>query len=108
MTLPINVKLKVLRKGRKMSQQALADKMGISRAAISNYEIGRRTPHLNELKKFAEFFGVGLDFFGMAAQDEVFELLSRAKDIFENENISSEAKEELYKEIMRLYLSIDK
>ena len=108
MAYSIGAKIKTLRKGRKLSQQELSEKLGISRATISNYEIGRRTPHLSELKRFAEFFGVGLDFFGVAAQDEVFDLLSRAKDLFQNDNISAEDKEELYKEIMRLYLAIQK
>lgn len=99
-------KLKILRKGRGLTQQDLAEKLGVNRATISNYEIGRRTPHLNELKIFAEFYGVGLDYFGLASTDEVFDLISRAKKVFENEEIPSDKKEELYKEIMKLYLKI--
>lgn len=108
MQLSIGMKLKILRKGRKLSQQALADMLGINRATISNYEIGRRSPHINELKRFAEFFGVDLGFFGVAPRDEVFDLISRAKEIFESDEVTSEDKEELYKEIMRLYLTIEK
>ena len=108
MKLSIGAKLKILRKGRKLSQQELADKLGINRATISNYEIGRRSPHISELKRFSEFFGVDLGFFGVAPQDEVFDLISRAKDIFESAEVTPQEKEELYKEIMRLYLSIEK
>lgn len=108
MQLSIGMKLKILRKGRKLSQQALADMLGINRATISNYEIGRRSPHINELKRFAEFFGVDLGFFGVAPRDEVFDLISRAKEIFESDEVTPEDKEELYKEIMRLYLTIEK
>ena len=102
----IGTKLKILRKGRKLTQEQLAERLGVNRATISNYEIARRTPSLKELKRFAEFYGVGLDYFGVATTDEVFDLLSRAKEVFASEDISKEQKEELYKEIMKLYLSM--
>ena len=100
-------KLKKLRKQKKVTQQELADHIGLNRATISNYEVGRRTPHLPELQLFADYFGVGLDYFGVATKDEVFDTLSRAKDVFENKNIPKSEKEKLYKELMRLYLSLD-
>lgn len=102
----IGKKLKSLRKGRGLTQQQLAEKMDISRATISNYEVGRRSPHLSELRRFADFYGVSLDFFGVATTDEVFELLSRAKEVFENPNVPKEKKEGIYKEFMRLYLEL--
>ena len=102
----IGMKLKTLRNGRKLTQQELAEKIGLNRATISNYEVGRRIPHLPELELFASFFGVGLDYFGIATKDEVFEVLSRAKEVFENEKISKDAKEDLYRELMKLYLAM--
>lgn len=102
----IGKKLQTLRKGRKLTQLELSEKMGISRATISNYEVGRRSPHLSDLRRFAEFYGVGLDYFGVVSKDEVFELLSRAKEVFDNPNVSKEQKDEIYKELMKLYLSI--
>jgi transcriptional regulator with XRE-family HTH domain len=102
----VGKKLQTLRKGRKLSQQQLADKMGVSRATVSNYEVGRRAPHLSELKRFAEFYGVGLDYFGVTSTDEVFELLSRAKAVFESDTVSENKKEELYLSLMQLYLSM--
>lgn len=103
----IGNKIKSLRKQKKITQQELADRIGLNRATISNYEVGRRIPHLPELQLFADFFGVGLDYFGVATRDEVFDALSRAKDVFENESIPRSEKEKLYKELMRLYLSLD-
>ena len=97
-----------LRKGRKLTQQELADKMGVSRATISNYEVGRRAPHLSELKRFAEFYGIGLDYFGLATTDELFDLLTRAKSVFESTSVSKETKDELHLQLMQLYLSIKK
>ena len=106
MTNDIGVKLQTLRKGRKLSQQELADKMGVSRATISNYEVGRRAPHLSELKRFAEYYGVSLDYFGVTSTDEVFDLLSRAKAVFESNSVSKEKKDELHLALMQLYLSM--
>ena len=106
MTNDIGSKLKTLRRGRKLTQQDLAEKMGISRATVSNYEVGRRSPHLSELKRFANFYGVGLDYFGVVPSDEIFDLLSRAKDVFESDEVSVEAKRDVYEEIMKLYLNL--
>lgn len=106
MNVDIGSKLKNLRKGRKLTQQELADKMGVTRATVSNYEVGRRSPHISELKRFAEFFGVGIDYFGVVPADEMFDLLSRARDVFNSPNVSKEKKEELYKSLMRIYLDM--
>lgn len=106
MTTFVGKKLQELRKARRLTQQQLADKMGVTRATVSNYEVGRRAPHLSELKRFAEFYGVGLDYFGVASSDEVFELMSRAKAVFESDDVSKETKDELYLSLMQLYLSI--
>ena len=102
----IGQKLKILRKERRLTQQELADRLGIKRATVSNYEIGRRSPHLSELRRIAEFFGVGLDYFGVAQTDDVLDLIARAKKVFDNEQIPSEKKEDVYKELMRLYLNL--
>lgn len=102
----IAAKLKALRTAKGYTQQEVADKVGISRASIGGYEIGRRAPRLPDLQKMAEFYGVGLDYFGIASTDEVFEVLTRAKDVFASDKISKEDKDELYKELMRLYLTL--
>lgn len=102
----IGQKLKTLRKGQKITQQYVADKVGITRATLSNYEIDRRTPDLKTLRKLAECYGVGLDFFGIATADEVLELLARAKDVFESDEISEARKREIHEEIMKLYLKL--
>lgn len=61
----IGKQLKALRKSQKKTQQAVSDKVGITRATLSNYEIDRRTPDLKTLRKLAECYGVGLDYFGI-------------------------------------------
>lgn len=106
MTIQIGAKIKTLRKGKRMSQIELAQSLGVSRATISNYEVGRRSPHLSELKRIAEFFGVGLDYFGVTTTDEVFDLLARAKEVFNSEDVPKEKKEEVYRALMRIYLDM--
>lgn len=107
MTDTIGSKLKTLRKGRRLTQQELSERLNLSRATISNYEVGRRSPHLSELRRFAEFYGVSLDYFGVNASDETFELLSRARSVLGNRNISKEDRERVYKEIMKMYLEME-
>lgn len=103
----VGQKLRILRKERKLTQQQLADKLGMKRATVSNYEIERRSPSLNELRRIAEFFGVGLDFFGVAQTDDVLDLIARAKKVFDNELIPHDKKEAVYKELMKLYLNLN-
>lgn len=102
----IGKNLKALRNAKKLTQQQAADLMGISRSTISNYEIDRRRPSLAELEKFAEFYGVGLDFFGIASKNEIFDILARAKTVFENDSIPKEKKDDLYFELMKLYVNV--
>lgn len=106
MNCSIGHKLKTLRKGRKLTQEKAAELLGITRATVSNYEVGRRSPHISELKRIADFYGVGLDYFGIVPTDEVFDLLSRAKEVFNSPAVPKEKKEDLFKELMRLYTSL--
>lgn len=102
----IGKKIKQLRKNKGMTQEELELKVDISRSTISNYETGRRTPHLQDLQKIAAAFGVGLEYFDMSVKDEAFDLISRAKEVFASPNIDEKTKEELYLEFMKLYLSV--
>ena len=103
----VGKKLKELRKSRKISQQVIADEFHVTRGTVSNWEIGRRVPSIKVLEKLANYYGVGLDFFGkQSTKDEVVDLLARAAEIFKNEEISTEDKDLLYQDIMRLYISI--
>lgn len=102
----IGKKLKTLRKAKKLTQQDVSDRIGLSRATLSNYEVGRRTPHLSLLRRFCDLYGVELSYFEINTQDEVFELLGRARDVFDNAEISKEDKERIYKEVMRMYLDL--
>ena len=50
-----------LRKSKNMTQMELADKLGISFQAVSNWERGNSMPDISKLPELAEIFGVSLD-----------------------------------------------
>lgn len=102
----IATKIKTLRKTRGFTQEQLAEKLGVQRATISNYEIGRRSPHIKELEKIADVLGVSLEYFGVGG-NEVHDLIARAKMVFENPEIEPQKKADVYKQIMRLYLKME-
>lgn len=103
----VGKKLKSLRKAKRLTQQSAADALGVKRSTISNYEIGRRLPPIDYLQNAAAFYGVGLDFFGVVSTDYVSDILIRARDVFNNPNISDESKNELYKELSKVYLQLN-
>ena len=104
----IGSKLQSLRKAKRYTQRYVADRLGMKRSTLSNYEIDRRLPSLTDLKRLADFYKVSLDYVGLATVDEVQDLLARARDVFNSEDISQEAKDELYREIAMLYLKLEK
>ena len=46
-----------------MTQAELADKLGITQAALSNYELGKRRLYLHQIQDIAGLLGRGLRFF---------------------------------------------
>ena len=55
-------RLKSLRKDLNLTQSMLADKLGIVRTAVTNYETGRALPDPNTLEMIAEIFNVSTDY----------------------------------------------
>ena len=54
--------LKLLRTERSMSQQELADALGISKSSINMYERGERQPNFEVLESIADYFNVDIDY----------------------------------------------
>ena len=50
-----------LRKVHAMSQEELADKIGVSRQTISKYETGESLPDIEKCKELADVFGITVD-----------------------------------------------
>ena len=55
------VMLRTLRKQAKMTQPELAEKLGVSRSAISMYESGSREPNFAMLEAIADLFNVDMN-----------------------------------------------
>ena len=56
-----NEKLQELRKGKGLTQEELAEKLFVSRTAISKWESGRGYPSIDSLKELARYFSVTID-----------------------------------------------
>lgn len=56
-----NEKLQELRKSRGLTQDELAEKLYVSRTAISKWESGKGYPSIDSLKAISQFFSVSLD-----------------------------------------------
>ena len=54
--------LKLLRNERQLSQQELADALGISKSSINMYERGERQPNFEVLETIADYFNVDIDY----------------------------------------------
>lgn len=61
--LPTGGRISTLREMSNLTQQELADLMGMSRAAISDLERGKASPRLSTVRRLSEVFNVSLDFF---------------------------------------------
>ncbi len=53
--------LKKCRKSKNMTQQQVADRLGINRVTYTSYEIARNEPNLTMVVQFADLFGVTTD-----------------------------------------------
>ena len=54
-------KILELRKQNHMSQEQLAEKIGVARQTISKWELGETSPDIEQSKKLAQIFQVSLD-----------------------------------------------
>ena len=50
-----------LRKMKRMTQEAIAEKLGVTRQAVAKWEAGETVPDLDKCRLLAELFGVSLD-----------------------------------------------
>ena len=55
-------RIRELRKKARLSQQTLANQIGVFRNTISNWETGYSQISLENAKKVAEYFGVTIDY----------------------------------------------
>lgn len=55
-------RLRILRTAKRVSQGEFAKVLGIARATLASWEIGRREPDYAMLQKLADYFGVSADY----------------------------------------------
>ena len=83
-TYKVGKQLKELRLSRGWKQYQVADKVGLSRTAVSNIESGRRSLTLVSLKKFVELYQIDISYFGIETDNfnEALDLTTRIEKIF--------------------------
>ena len=64
-------RIRDLRKQSRLSQQALADQIGVFRNTISNWETGYSQISLENAKNVAEYFGVTIDYLLGSESDQM-------------------------------------
>ena len=98
-------KIKQARKAQGLTQQALADRLGVHRSTVANYELTRRRPSLEELKEVARILHVDINYLveGQKVSAEN-ELKTRANDVFFDLDISEADKDAIFRDIMEIYM----
>ena len=80
--MPLGEKLAVLRKQQGISQDQLAEVMGVSRQAVSRWEVGAVTPSMEKLRRLGEFYNIPVDL-----------LLDDQQDLTEREEATTEGED---------------
>lgn len=55
-------KLRLLREAKHLTQQQVANKVGVSKATISAYETASKAPSIEVIIRLARFYGVSVDY----------------------------------------------
>lgn len=112
-TKEIGGRVRQLRKSRNITQDELGVVLGdkttgkpLSRGQVSNLETGKRNLNIHQIKILADYFEVSIETLGCESNEvETVDLLERARLIFENDKVPLDEKQDLYENIMKLYLS---
>lgn len=73
-------KLKALRKGQKLTQQQLAERLGVAKSVVSYYESGDRFPSYDVLVKIARTFHVTTDFLLDIERNRILDVSDLSED----------------------------
>jgi len=73
-------KLKMLRTGQKMTQQALADRIGVAKSVVSYYESGERYPSYDVLVRIAHIFHTTTDYLLDMKRERVIDVSGLSED----------------------------
>ena len=81
-----NEKLQELRKSKGLTQEELAEKLFVSRTAISKWESGRGYPSIDSLKEISRYFSVTID--ELICPEEILSAAEEEKQAFTGRTIS--------------------
>jgi transcriptional regulator with XRE-family HTH domain len=73
-------KLKILRKGLKLTQQQLAERVGVAKSVVSYYESGDRYPSYDVLIKLARIFHVTTDYLLDVEKNRILDVSDLSED----------------------------
>lgn len=105
MSTSIGDKMKKLRIARNLSQQEVAELMGVSRQYISRWESGERNINGDQLIQYAKIMKVTLDYFSDKPPMRVLsQTLAQLEDAFVSADIAEADIDKAYHDIMRIYL----
>ena len=93
MNLKIGEKIRALRLQQKMTQEQLADRLGVSYQSISRWENGITYPDIEFLPAIANYFSVSLDY--LMGQDDAEKIKAIKKQINRIANMSENDEDEL-------------
>ena len=82
----IGERLRKLRKKSELTQADLGSKLGLSASAIGMYEQNRREPDNRTLLKYAEFFGVTVDFLIGADSGDKREVVDEIRRLIQSQD----------------------
>lgn len=71
----LSEKIAMLRKARGLTQEQLAEKLFVSRTAVSKWETGRGMPGMDSLQQMAKFFDITLD--ELLSTEEIISIAER-------------------------------
>lgn len=100
----VHTNIRVLRKRHKMSQETLAEKVGVSRQTIAKWENGEAVPDIQQCKIIADLFEVTLEqLTANLSDDEVEHLGPKGKQFFGVVKVGEHGQIILPKEAREMY-----
>ena len=103
--LKLGDKIKTARKAQGITQADLAERLGVHRSTVANYELTRRKPSITEIKEIAKILYVDVNY--LLEGEEVSsenDLLTRANSVFSDLTISIEDKDAIFRDLMEIYM----
>ena len=98
-------KIKTARKAQKITQQQLADRLGVHRSTVANYELTRRKPSITEIKAIASILHIDVNYLLEGEEVEAKdELITRATTVFNDLDLTKSDKDAIFHDIMEIYM----